>query len=876
MANSEPLLGADTAYVEVGPDDEDPVLSTGGGLRQRRQTVVDSDVDKNFFAWGRDFESAKTAHQFTREEQVEMKTNFESNNYFPANSEVYRAHLGKQEELGEAGDHWTVWLAMGLIGCSMGMISFFVRQTVDVISEGKYKTVEPMVDKGNWFEVWIVTVMYSLLFILISVSLVIFIEPAAASSGIPEVIAYLNGVHVKKIFNAKTLIVKFFSVICSVGSGYPVGPEGPMIHMGGIVGAGVSQGRSSTLGVDFPVFERFRNVKSRRDFITGGVACGVAAAFGAPVGGLLFAMEEVASFWSQRLGWIIFFGTMCAVFMSDVWNSSFEGYKYLKTFGSFDDKNTILYEVTYDVSMHIVALFPTIACGLLGGFFGTVFTVMNLKISRWRKKNIAPNKYMRILDVVVIMIIYSSLTVFIPKGFDCVKATNCSYVPYDLGDSLEPPEDETFYYQCMQVRDVKAAPSRGYFPNLPSSVKRYQCKEKELVNVLPGGIEVYDIEFNDMATLMFNSGEASINQLFSRGTAGMIGYGALFTMLIVYFIAACSAMGTAVSAGVVVPMLLIGGCYGRIVGNICVDIVEWHGGPWARGDRWAWADPGVFALIGAASFFGGVSRLTLSLTVIMVEISNDIHMLLMIMVTIMVSKWISDNVTHSLYHSLIELKCMPFLNDEIPNHTAKGYLHMDRYQVSKIMQTPVVTVHQHSPVDDIRELLNPNVSHNAFPVVSETAQGNVIVGMILKSTLREILRHPDLFRSAVEPTPAGRIPYPRIQASEFSEKHSAIMRGKIRMSDDYSNDEPVDDDVYRRREDGLEVDLGPYMDQSPFTVLETFSVQRAYDLFRTMGLRHLPVVNKCNTVVGILTRKDMQGHDIAHALEHDDDHGHHH
>ncbi len=39
---------------------------------------------------------------------------------------------------------------------------------------------------------------------------------------------------------------------------------------------------------------------------------------------------------------------------------------------------------------------------------------------------------------------------------------------------------------------------------------------------------------------------------------------------------------------------------------------------------WAWMDPGAFALIGAASFFGGVSRLTMSLTVIMVSTVNSI------------------------------------------------------------------------------------------------------------------------------------------------------------------------------------------------------------------------------------------------------------
>ena len=163
---------------------------------------------------------------------------------------------------------------------------------------------------------WATFLVFSLLFGGSAALLTVFIGPGAAGGGTAELMGYLNGVHYPDFIGFKTLFVKIVGLGLAVSSGLCIGKEGPLAHIGAIVGHVV-------LYLPLPFMHYFRNDENKREIAAAGCAAGVSAAFGSPIGGSLFAYEisRPTTFWSFGLIWKVFFCSSISTFVLNILNS---------------------------------------------------------------------------------------------------------------------------------------------------------------------------------------------------------------------------------------------------------------------------------------------------------------------------------------------------------------------------------------------------------------------------------------------------------------------------------------------------------------------------------------------------------------------------
>ncbi|CAM8915096.1 unnamed protein product [Rhodiola kirilowii] len=293
---------------------------------------------------------------------------------------------------------------------------------------------------------------------------------------IPEIKGYLNGVDAHGILLFRTLIGKIFGSIGSVGGGLALGKEGPLVHTGACIASLLGQGGSTKyhlssrwgvatiLTINGLMFEK----------VTCGCAAGVAAAFRAPVGGVLFALEEVTILVGlYQLMWRVFFtSAIVAVVVRTAMGWCKNG-----NCGHFGSGGFIIWDISGAQEDYSFAeLLPMAVIVVIGGLLGALFNQLTLYITYWRRNSLhKKGNRVKIIEACIISVLTSSISFGLPLLRSC---TPCPDSAPDSG--IECPRAPGMY---------------GNYVNF------YCSKERE---------------YNDLATIFFNTQDDAIRNLFSR------------------------------------------------------------------------------------------------------------------------------------------------------------------------------------------------------------------------------------------------------------------------------------------------------------------------------------------------------------------------
>lgn len=286
----------------------------------------------------------------------------------------------------------------------VGLVGAFVQAVTEILSDWRFDTATKYIEKGHWASAFFSYLSISMMFTCVTGFFCWNVEDSTGS-GIAELKGFLNGISLRSTVRIRVMLAKIVGVCFSVASGLPMGKEGPMIHIGAIMGAAVSQGKGITFGFDtsWTKFQDFRCDRSKRDFVTYGAAAGIAAAFRAPIGGILFTLEEGASFWSTALTFRAFFCAMVAMLVvslifagKDLGRGESES---IFSFGEFDniDSGRTNYR-TYEI-------FIFGAIGVVGGCLGALFNWIHLKACLYRERAYKNDKWKLLAELFAVTFI---------------------------------------------------------------------------------------------------------------------------------------------------------------------------------------------------------------------------------------------------------------------------------------------------------------------------------------------------------------------------------------------------------------------------------------------------------------------------------------
>ncbi|XP_047445008.1 chloride channel protein 2a isoform X3 [Mugil cephalus] len=309
--------------------------------------------------------------------------------------------------LSRVGEDWIFLILLGLL---MALVSWVMDYAIAFCQEAQ-KWMYGGLD-SNMLLQYIAWVTYPVVLITFSAGFTQILAPQAVGSGIPEMKTILRGVVLKEYLTFKTFVAKVIGLTCALGSGMPLGKEGPFVHVASLCAALLSKFMAALFGgiyMEEP-FEGSKNELRNTEMLSAACAVGVGCCFAAPIGGVLFSIEVTSTFFAVRNYWRGFFAATFSAFI----------FRVLAVWNQEEETITALFKTRFrlDFPFDLQELPAFAILGIACGFGGALFVYLNRLIVECMRKQKTINKFLlrkRLVYPALVTLLVSTLT--FPPGF---------------------------------------------------------------------------------------------------------------------------------------------------------------------------------------------------------------------------------------------------------------------------------------------------------------------------------------------------------------------------------------------------------------------------------------------------------------------------
>ena len=680
--------------------------------------------------------------------------------------------LGWRRKAWEAYDAGQGWIVVTLIGAAIGLNAAFLNIVTEWLSDTKrgYCTTAFYLNESfccwgaedgcaewhHWSTFWpinyIVYILFSTMFAFTSARLVKSFAPYAAGSGISEIKCIIAGFVMKGFLGFRTLVIKSIGLPLAIASGLSVGKEGPSVHYAVCTGNVISR-----------LFEKYRrNAAKTREILSACAAAGVAVAFGSPIGGVLFSLEEMSNYFPLKTMWRSYF---CALVATAV----------LAAMNPFRTGQLVMFTVKYDRSWHFFEIIFYIIIGVFGGLYGAFVMKWNLRAQAFRKRYLSQ---------------YPILEATLLATFTAILCYPNMFLRIDMTESME-----ILFEECEGGHDFDEICDPNY-------------RTSTILTLL-------------VATVL-----------------------RIFLVIISY--------GCKVPAGIFVPSMAIGASFGRMVGIMVQSLHEAFPDAAffsACQPNQTCITPGTYAFLGAAAALSGIMHITVSVVVIMFELTGALTYILPTMIAVGVTKVVSERFGKGgIADRMIWFNGMPFLNNK-EDHTFG-------VPVSQSMTAnPTCLPATGLRLTEVEAILSDS-QYQGFPIVDDM-DSKILLGFIGRTELQYALdraKRDSLVSSRARCTFA---------------MDGNVGRSAVRPS---ATTPSVSFDDMADAANASSVDFSKFVDPTPLAVHPRLPLETVMELFKKLGPRVVLVEHR-GRLTGLVTVKDClkyQLHAEAHENPRDD------